>query len=87
MKFTSAIVSLALATSALAAPLTAAEIEERSSTRSAFTPTPIFGCILPFQAKAIVNAFNYLLANPKAANFAGNVMSTQSCMNFTLTRT
>lgn len=70
MKFTSAVLSLALASSALAAPLSQAEIEERSTSQSAFNPTPIFGCILPFQAQNIVNAFNYLLANPKAANFA-----------------
>ena len=62
MKFTSAVVSLALAAGALAAPLTQAEIEERSTSSSAFTPTPVLLCLLPFQAKNIVNAFNYLLA-------------------------
>lgn len=51
MKFSTAFASLALAAGALAAPLTAAEIEERATTSSAFTPTPVFGCLLPFQAK------------------------------------
>ena len=77
MKFTSAIASLALAATSFAAPLEAvqerdnADIELRApSTSSAFTATPIIGCILPFQATAIVNAFNYLLANPAAPNFS-----------------
>ena len=78
MKFTSTLVSLALAAGAIASPMARGEwpvgehdVEERAtSTKSAFTPTPIIGCILPFQATAIVNAFNYLLANPQAANFA-----------------
>jgi hypothetical protein len=40
-----------------------------STTGSAFTPTPIHDCLKPWQATNIVNAFLYLLANPKAANF------------------
>jgi hypothetical protein len=40
-----------------------------STIGSAFTPTPIHDCLKPWQATNIVNAFLYLLANPKAANF------------------
>jgi len=40
-----------------------------STTSSAFTPTPIDDCLTAGQATKIVNAFLYLLANPKAANF------------------
>jgi hypothetical protein len=73
MKFTSAIVSLALAAGALASPVAPVEerdIELRATSASAFKPTPVLLCLLPQQATAIVNAFQYLLANPKAANFA-----------------
>ena len=40
-----------------------------STIGSAFTPTPIDDCMKTSQAKKIVNAFLYLLANPTAANF------------------
>lgn len=66
MKFTTAIVSLALAAGALASPV-ALPVEERAveeratSASSAFTPTPVLLCLLPFQATNIVNAFIYLL--------------------------
>jgi hypothetical protein len=78
MKFFSTLVSLAIATGALASPVLERgawpekrELETRttSSTASAFTATPIIFCMLPKQATNIVNAFNYLLANPTAANF------------------
>jgi hypothetical protein len=78
MRFFSTLLPLAIATGALAVPrgpLSAPSEETRdlaersSSTASAFTPTPIFGCMFPWQATNIVNAFLYLLANPTAANF------------------
>jgi hypothetical protein len=40
-----------------------------STIGSAFHPTPIHNCLTAGQATKIVNAFLYLLANPKAANF------------------
>lgn len=43
--------------------------KDNSTTHSAFTPTPINGCLQPWQATNIVNAFVYLLENPTAANF------------------
>jgi hypothetical protein len=46
-----------------------------SSTRSAFTPTPIEGCLKSSQATKIVNAFLYLLASPTAANFNATATS------------
>jgi len=46
-----------------------------SSTRSAFTPTPIEGCLRSSQATKIVNAFLYLLASPTAANFNSTATS------------
>lgn len=45
------------------------EVPTPNSTISAFTPTPIDDCMTAGQAKNIVNAFLYLLANPTAANF------------------
>src|ERR1700733_13601594 len=78
MKFFSTLATLALATSALASPVLergtwpekrTLETRTNSSTKSAFTATPIVFCLLPKQATTIVNAFNYLLANPTAANF------------------
>ncbi|KAK5171751.1 uncharacterized protein LTR77_003387 [Saxophila tyrrhenica] len=79
MKFTSSFLSLGLTAVAFASPVAVPEehaLEERTfkfgrptSASSAFKATPIIGCILPFQATAIVNGFNYLLANPKASNF------------------
>jgi hypothetical protein len=80
MRF-STLLPLAIATGALAVPVLergtwAAPSEEArdlmarsSSNASAFTATPIHGCLLPWQATNIVNAFLYLLANPTAANF------------------
>jgi hypothetical protein len=44
-----------------------------STIGSAFTPTPIHDCMKPSQATNIVNAFLYLLANPKAENFNATV--------------
>lgn len=41
----------------------------KANVNVAFYATPILGCMQPWQAQAIVNAFNYLLANPQAANF------------------
>ena len=61
MKFTTALASLALASGALAAPLTAAEIEERSTASSAFIATPVFGCLLPFQAQVRPSTNNGLM--------------------------
>jgi len=81
MRFFSTLLPLAIATGALAVPVLergtwAAPSEEArnlmarsSSNASAFTATPIHGCLLPWQATNIVNAFLYLLANPTAANF------------------
>ena len=79
MKFLSTILSLAVATGALAVPTergmrrspteTHDLAPRASSTASEFTATPIFGCLFPWQANNIVNAFNYLLANPAAPNF------------------
>jgi hypothetical protein len=43
--------------------------DSNSTIGSAFTPTPIHDCMTEGQATKIVNAFLYLLANPKAANF------------------
>lgn len=73
-------VTLAIATLAVAAPRGArlerdvAGMEDfvprATSTQSQYTATPVIGCLLPFQATAIVNAFNYLLANPQAPNFS-----------------
>ena len=78
MKFSTTITALALAAGVIASPVARGEFptEERdlevraTSTKSAFKATPVVGCLLPFQATAIVNAFNYLLANPTASNFA-----------------
>jgi hypothetical protein len=42
---------------------------------SAFTPTPIHDCMKSSQATKIVDAFLYLLANPKAANFNSTATS------------
>jgi hypothetical protein len=85
MRFFSTLLPLVLATGALATPvlqrgtwpaltneardLVARDGRRNSTTRSAFTPTPIHGCLAPWQATNIVNAFLYLLANPTAANF------------------
>lgn len=49
--------------------------DDSSTSGSAFTPTPIEGCLLPWQATNIVNAFLYLLANPKASNFNATAKS------------
>src|SRR5271156_5160477 len=82
MRF-SILLPLVLATGALATPVLqsgtwSAPTDEvhnplarrgNSTTSSAFTPTPIFGCLTAGQATKIVKAFLYLLANPKAANF------------------
>ena len=43
--------------------------DSNSTIGSAFTPTPIHDCMTEGQATKIVNAFLYLLENPKAANF------------------
>jgi len=40
-----------------------------STVGSAFSPTPINDCMKPSRATKIVNAFLFLLANPKAENF------------------
>lgn len=71
MKFFSTLVSLAIATGALASPVVERGLlaTRASSTASAFTATPIVFCLTSSQATKIVNAFNYLLANPTAANF------------------
>jgi len=78
MKFFATLATLALATTALASPVVergswpekkALATRTNSSTKSEFTATPIVFCLLPAQATNIVNAFNYLLANPTAANF------------------
>lgn len=78
MKFFATLATLALATTALASPVLergswpekkALATRTNSSTKSEFTATPIVFCLLPAQATNIVNAFNYLLANPTAANF------------------
>jgi hypothetical protein len=80
MRFFSTLLPLAVATGALATPVlqrgnwnapaeAARDLAARSSTTSAFQPTPIFGCLQSWQATNIVNAFLYLLANPTAANF------------------
>lgn len=53
-----------------------------STIGSAFTPTPIHDCMKAGQAKKIVNAFLYLLANPKAANFNATATALFS-KNFT----
>jgi hypothetical protein len=78
MKFFATLATLALATTALASPVLergswpekkTLATRTNSSTKSEFTATPIVFCLLPAQATNIVNAFNYLLANPTAANF------------------
>jgi hypothetical protein len=81
MRFFSTLLPVVLATGALATPVlqrgtwSAPTDEVRglvargSANHSAFTPTPIFGCLLPWQATNIVNTFLYLLANPTATNF------------------
>jgi hypothetical protein len=75
MKFFSTLATLAIATGALATPLFQRSTEKgvlatrTSATASEFTPTPVFGCMTSAQATKIVNAFNYLLANPTAGNF------------------
>jgi len=80
MQLLSFLLPLAAAMGALAGPISQRgqwsekDLETRgkssqSSAQSAFFPTPIIGCMLPFQAQAIVTAFNYLLANPQAPNF------------------
>jgi hypothetical protein len=78
MKFFSTLVSLAIATTALASPaLQRGSWPEKGvlATRttkanaSEFTATPIVFCLTNSQATKIVNAFNYLLANPTAGNF------------------
>lgn len=97
MKLSSTFAALSLAAGSLATPLLRGEwpaekrdLEVRgTSTKSQFTPTPVIGCLLPFQATNIVNAFNYLLANPKAANFkatanalfADNFVDTSDSIN------
>lgn len=79
MRLLAAFTSIALATGTLALPTvlrndqpaeeTSLEVRDTSA-KSQFYPTPIVSGMLPFQATKIVNAFNYLLANPKADNFA-----------------
>jgi hypothetical protein len=81
MRFFSTLLPLVLATGALATPVlrrgtwSAPTDEVRGlvargpTNHSAFTPTPIRGCLLPWQATNIVNTFLYLLANPTATNF------------------
>lgn len=79
MRFLATFTSVALATGTLAVPTllrngqpaeeTSLEVRGTSA-KSQFYPTPVIGCMLPPQATKIVNAFNYLLANPKADNFA-----------------
>lgn len=77
MKVSTAFAAVTLAAGSMATPMLRgnwpaedSNIEARgTSTKSMFTATPVIGCLLPFQATKIVNAFNYLLANPKAANF------------------
>ena len=75
MKFFSTLATLAIATSALATPVFQRSTEKgvlatrTSATASEFTATPIIFCLTSSQATKIVNAFNYLLANPTAANF------------------
>lgn len=69
MRFFAALLPLAIATGALAGPVVKPLATRTTSTSSSFTATPIFGCLLPTQATSIVNAFLYLLENPKAANF------------------
>jgi hypothetical protein len=72
MKFTSAILSLAVATGVFAAPV----VEQRDDSASIFTPKPLNGhCLCESEADAIVNAFKYLLANPTAANFKSTALS------------
>jgi hypothetical protein len=64
---------MAVATSVLAsqAPDQAAGTlaTRTSDNSSAFTATPISGCLQPWQATNIVNGYLYLLANPTATNF------------------
>lgn len=64
---------VAIAVGAFAAPMDKGSLRpvgiEQRGIQSAFYPTPIFGCLMPWQAQAIVTAFNYLLANPQAPNF------------------
>jgi hypothetical protein len=75
MKFFSTLATLAIATGALATPVFQRSTEKgvlatrTSATASEFTATPIIFCLSSSQATKIVNAFNYLLANPTAANF------------------
>jgi hypothetical protein len=84
MKFFATLASLAIATGALASPVlergqwpdkAALATRTTSANASEFTPTPIIVCLLPAQATKIVNAFNYLLANPTAGNFNSTATS------------
>ncbi len=89
MRFFSTLLSVALATGALATPVfqrdtldkraeEVTDLAARDSTTSAFTPTPIIGCLTPSQVTKIVNAFVYLLANPTAANFESTALALLS---------
>jgi hypothetical protein len=81
MRFFSTLLPLAFATGALTTPVLQRGtwpaptdevhdlVARGSKNGSAFTPTPIDGCLKSRQADDIVNAFLYLLANPKATNF------------------
>ena len=73
MKFASMVAALALAVVALASADSVTELifggRSFSKVQSEFYPTPIHGCLDADQAKKIIEAFNYLLAYPKAANF------------------
>ena len=71
MRITIAVASLAFAANVITSPV-AIELDERAtpSNSPAFTPTALKeGCLCTQQATAIVDAFNYLLAYPKAENF------------------
>lgn len=78
MRFAFTLLSVVAATRALAVlmkrdlssafPIEAHDLVARQE--SIFTPTPTIGCLQPWQAVNIVVAFNYLLANPTAPNFA-----------------
>ena len=71
MKFASILLCLSVTTSALAITLARRDSDSKntSPTSSAFTATPLRDCLEDWQVTNIVNAFNYLLANPQAANF------------------
>jgi hypothetical protein len=89
MRFFSTVLSVALATGALATPVfqrgtwdkradEVTDLAARHDTDSAFTPTPIIDCLRPKQVTKIVNAFVYLLANPTAANFNSTALALLS---------